>query len=211
MTPRRIVLFGAGSPLVADYEETCARLGLTIVAAVRNVAGPVYAERAPIAGVASLRPDQLAVPCVVPLFTPRNRAAAAGEAAALGFTFADALVDPTAIVASTSAAGLGTFVNAGCIVGASARFAEHVLVNRGASIGHHAMLEAFVSVGPGAVVAGNVTIETGASIGAGAVVLPKRRIGAHAVVGAGAVVVHDVAPGTTVIGNPARVLTAPVR
>lgn len=49
-------------------------------------------------------------------------------------------------------------------------------------------------------------IEPGASIGAGATILPGLRIGRGAVVGAGAVVTRDVAPGVTVLGNPARPL-----
>jgi UDP-2-acetamido-3-amino-2,3-dideoxy-glucuronate N-acetyltransferase len=49
-------------------------------------------------------------------------------------------------------------------------------------------------------------IGAGASIGGGATLLPGVFIGAHATVGAGAVVTKDVAPGATVIGNPARVI-----
>ena len=49
-------------------------------------------------------------------------------------------------------------------------------------------------------------IETGASIGGGATLLPGVLIGAAATVGAGAVVTKDVLPGTTVVGNPARVI-----
>ncbi len=52
-------------------------------------------------------------------------------------------------------------------------------------------------------------VERGASIGSGATILGGVRIGAGATVGAGAVVVDDVAPGATVVGNPARAL--PVR
>ncbi len=44
----------------------------------------------------------------------------------------------------------------------------------------------------------------GASIGAGAVILPGVTIGAGALVGAGSVVTKDVAPGSIVVGNPAR-------
>lgn len=51
-------------------------------------------------------------------------------------------------------------------------------------------------------------IEARASIGAGAVILPGITIGEHAMVGAGAVVTKSVAPGTTVAGNPARVIGA---
>lgn len=49
-------------------------------------------------------------------------------------------------------------------------------------------------------------IEDAVDIGANAVVIGPVRIGRGAVVGAGAVVVKDVAPGTTVVGNPARPL-----
>lgn len=49
-------------------------------------------------------------------------------------------------------------------------------------------------------------IEAGASIGAGAVLLPGVRVGAGAMVGAGAVVTHDVPPGATVFGNPAKII-----
>jgi acetyltransferase-like isoleucine patch superfamily enzyme len=51
---------------------------------------------------------------------------------------------------------------------------------------------------------GGAVIGDGASLGAAAVVLPGVAIGARALVGAGAVVVHDVEPGMTVVGNPAR-------
>ena len=50
-----------------------------------------------------------------------------------------------------------------------------------------------------------ITIEDGAAIGGGAVILPGIRIGKGAMVGAGAVVTKDVAPFTTVVGNPAAV------
>jgi UDP-2-acetamido-3-amino-2,3-dideoxy-glucuronate N-acetyltransferase len=51
-------------------------------------------------------------------------------------------------------------------------------------------------------------VERKASLGSGAVILGGVRIGADALVGAGAVVTRDVAPGETVVGNPARPLTA---
>ena len=50
-------------------------------------------------------------------------------------------------------------------------------------------------------------IGQGASIGGGATLLPGVRIGAGAMVGAGAVVTRDVAPGVTVVGNPASAIT----
>jgi acetyltransferase-like isoleucine patch superfamily enzyme len=50
------------------------------------------------------------------------------------------------------------------------------------------------------------TVENGAAIGSGALILGGVTVGARAVVGAGAIVTRDVAAGTIVVGNPARVL-----
>ncbi len=47
-------------------------------------------------------------------------------------------------------------------------------------------------------------VRRGASIGSGATILCGVTIGERAIVGAGAVVTKDVAPDTTVVGNPAR-------
>ena len=47
-------------------------------------------------------------------------------------------------------------------------------------------------------------VEDEVSVGANATILPGVRLGRGCTVGAGAVVVRDVAPGTTVVGNPAR-------
>jgi UDP-2-acetamido-3-amino-2,3-dideoxy-glucuronate N-acetyltransferase len=47
-------------------------------------------------------------------------------------------------------------------------------------------------------------VERRATIGSAATILGGVRVGAGALVGAGAVVTRDVAPGETVVGNPAR-------
>jgi len=50
-----------------------------------------------------------------------------------------------------------------------------------------------------------VTIGERVWIGGGAIILGGVRVGDGAIVGAGSVVTRDVAPGTTVVGNPARI------
>lgn len=47
-------------------------------------------------------------------------------------------------------------------------------------------------------------VEKATSIGANSTILPGLRLGAGCFIGAGSVVTHDVPPGVTVVGNPAR-------
>ena len=53
-----------------------------------------------------------------------------------------------------------------------------------------------------------IAIGDDAWLGGGSIVLPGVSVGEAAVVGAGSVVTHDVPPGVTVAGNPARPIRA---
>jgi len=201
------VLFGVGSPVVADVEETLARLRRPLAAAIRNVAGNVELSAAVAVHDAENFPQHLlSVPFLVPLFTPAFRCQAFNHARRLGFMTLATVLDPTSVLPSSLVCAEGVYVNAGCTIGARSRIGAFAFINRGASIGHHADLDAFVSIGPSAVLAGQVRIGRGSVVCAGAVVLPQVRIGANAVVSAGSVVTHDVADQTLVAGNPARVV-----
>ncbi|MEO6740843.1 MAG: acetyltransferase [Chthoniobacteraceae bacterium] len=202
-----VVLFGVGSGIVVDFEESLARAGLSVSAAVRNFPGEVFLQDAnPLVEVAAVTDVMKAQPYLVPLFTPANRQKAAREAEGMGFSRAYILVDSTVVQPKALTLGAGVFINAGCVLGSASEFGEFVLVNRGACLGHHVRLQRFVSIGPGVVLAGGVSAGIGAMIGAGAVVLPNVSIGANAVVGAGSVVTRDVPDHCMVLGNPARVV-----
>mgnify|MGYP003145983772 CR=1 FL=1 len=71
---------------------------------------------------------------------------------------------------------------------------------------HDCVIGDFVTLAPGAKVNGNVTIGDHAYIGSGAIIRQGLNIGAGAFVGMGAVITHDVPPGVTVVGNPAKPL-----
>jgi acetyltransferase-like isoleucine patch superfamily enzyme len=118
---------------------------------------------------------------------------------------------------------IGPFVEIqkGAAIGARCKISSHTFICEGVTIedecfiGHHVC---FINDrDPRATAAGRLqtaadwdVIPTrvcrGASVGSGAVILGGVTIGAGALVGAGAVVTRDVAPGTVVVGNPARFL-----
>jgi UDP-3-O-[3-hydroxymyristoyl] glucosamine N-acyltransferase len=189
-----VTLFGVGSPIVVDVEESCWRAGWSILAGISNVAAPSWVSDA--VPVRTVTPDlALTGPVLVPLFSPVNRRIALHQAVSLGANLFPPLIDPTAVLPRRIEIEEGVYINAGCTIGAASRFGRFSFVNRGACLGHHLRLGAFASIGPGAVIAGQVTIGEGAMIGAGAVILPGVRIGDDAVVGAGVVADADVPDG----------------
>lgn len=113
-------------------------------------------------------------------------------------------VSRSAVVSRSATVAPGAVVLPGAVVNAATSIGSGAIVNTNASVDHDCAVGAFSHVAPGVAIGGGVTVGEGVLVGIGATVLPGRRIGDGAVVGAGAVVVHDVPPGATVVGNPAR-------
>ena len=95
------------------------------------------------------------------------------------------------------------------IVTASATIGRHFHCNIYSYVAHDCVIGDFVTFAPNVCCNGNVHIEDDVYVGTGAILrqgAPGKplRIGRGAVIGMGAVVTKDVAPGVTVIGNPAR-------
>lgn len=111
-----------------------------------------------------------------------------------------------AAVSRTAVCAAGVQLLAGSVVTAATSIGPGTIVNTNASVDHDCRIGAFVHVAPGVAIGGDVTIGDLAFVGLGARVLPGLTIGAGARVGAGAVVIHDVAPGATVVGVPARLV-----
>lgn len=202
-----VVLYGSTSSIIVDVEETCARLGLTIAAIVKNVAGDDFAlSGAPIMAPADVPASLTSLPFAVPIFGPAHRRHASEDARRRGFERAATLVDPTAMVAASTSIGPGSYVNCGVAIGGAGRIGAFVFVNRSASIGHHADIADFVSIGPGAHIAGGVRLGRGTVVSTGAIILPRIAIGSNSVIGAGSVVTEPVPDCCLVVGNPGRVV-----
>jgi sugar O-acyltransferase (sialic acid O-acetyltransferase NeuD family) len=201
------VLYGVGSPFVADVLEALLRLGWTARGGVANIETEFRPARlAPIVGPAEIPPDWLVLPVVIPLVTPGHRRSLEREVLERGFRSFGTVVDPTGIVASTAAIGEGAVVMAGAVIGAETTIGRFASVNKAATVGHHVTLSDYGALGPGCVVCGMVTVGRGGFIGAGAVVNPEISVGANAVVGSGSVVRRNVREHTLVAGNPAVVV-----
>jgi sugar O-acyltransferase (sialic acid O-acetyltransferase NeuD family) len=116
------------------------------------------------------------------------------------------VIHPIAWIDPSVRIGKGTVVFAGAIIQPDSFIGNHVILNTSSSIDHDCSIGDFVHIAPGVRLAGGVIIEEGAFLGIGSIVLPGARIGSWATVGAGSVVIHDVPPGRTVAGIPAKPL-----
>ena len=107
--------------------------------------------------------------------------------------------------------GTGTILCPFVTLTSNIRIGQQFHANIYSYVAHDCVIGDFVTFAPGVHCNGNVHIEDHAYIGTGAILRQGKPgeplvIGRGAVVGMGAVVTKNVAPGTTVIGNPARVM-----
>lgn len=199
----KIVLFGVRTPLVVDYEETCNRLGIEVVAGINVSDSSRMLDRSKVISLDDLANSMIDAAFITCAFSSQRRQELCELAIEAGLKPADALIDPNAVLPRSIRVGRGTYINACAVIGGAAFVGEHVLINRAVSLGHHSLIGDFVSIGPGATLASNIQVGDGAVIGAGAVIEPNIRIGIDAVIGAGSLIRKDVGDGVFKAGNPA--------
>lgn len=116
------------------------------------------------------------------------------------------VVHPAASVGAGSVVGPGSVLLAGTVLSADVTVGSHVAVMPQAVLTHDDVVGDYVTVASGVRLGGGAVLEQGAYVGAGALVREGVTVGAWSLVGMGSVVLHDVPPGETWVGSPARKL-----
>lgn len=196
-----ICLFGARTPLLDDYLESCLRLELSVENII-SVSGEKtrFVHQQPATALQDINPQDNHSPFLAAAFSPLRRQELVSLASQCGLEPAAAVVDPTSVVASSSVIGKGSYINVMSAVASVTRIGEHVFINRSCNIGHHSLIGDFVSFGPGVTAASNIRIGERAVIGAGAVLLPGVTIGSGSVVSAGTRIHQDIPADHLAIG-----------
>ena len=140
----------------------------------------------------------------------RQAAAARAAAAGIGFAHVQAA---NAVILDAVEIGEGAIICPFAAITSNVQIGRHFHLNIYSYVAHDCVIGDFVTFAPQVCCNGNVHIHDHAYIGTGAVLKQGTAekplvIGRGAVVGMGAIVTKDVAPGETVVGNPARPLGA---
>ncbi len=116
------------------------------------------------------------------------------------------LVHPAAVISRRADIDRGSVVMAGATVNVGAEIGQHCIINTNASIDHDCVIGNYVHISPNAALAGNVWVGEGTHVGIGATVIQGIKIGKWCTLGAGAVIIRDVPDGSTVVGNPGKII-----
>lgn len=117
------------------------------------------------------------------------------------------VIHPTAIISKYSRVGKGCFIAASTVVNADSIIGDHAIINTAAVIEHDCYIGAACHISPSASLAGGVVVGERSWVGINATVRQLVKLGDDVIVGAGSVVIKDVQSGTTVVGNPAKILS----
>lgn len=115
-------------------------------------------------------------------------------------------IHPAANVSRLARIGRGCVVFPGVQVVSNAVIGDHVVILPQSVIHHDSAIGDLTLIGSGVVVAGRVRVGRSCYLGSGCTIKNNVDIGDGALVGMAANIIRDVPPGSTMIGNPGRLL-----
>jgi acetyltransferase EpsM len=119
------------------------------------------------------------------------------------------VVHPFAWVHPDTRLGVGTVICAGAVVQPGSKIGSHVILNTKASVDHDCYVGDYVHIAV-AHLAGGASADEGSFLSLGSTVLPNLSVGAWAHLGAGSIATKNIPPGSTAVGNPARIIKSAV-
>jgi sugar O-acyltransferase (sialic acid O-acetyltransferase NeuD family) len=116
------------------------------------------------------------------------------------------VIHPAARVSPLARIGHNVLIMAGVVITSNAVIGNHVCVLPNTVIHHDVTIGDWTLVGSNVTIAGGSVIGENCYVGSGTSIINGIEIGMGALVGLGSNVIRSVAPGTTVVGNPARAI-----
>ena len=116
------------------------------------------------------------------------------------------LINKTAIVHEHTTLADGCYVGEFALIGTEATIGENCLIQAYSIIGHDCKIGDYVRIDTHSIIIGSVVIQSRATVHTAAVVSHKVVVGEDATVAACSFVIRKVKEGTTVAGNPAKLL-----
>lgn len=116
------------------------------------------------------------------------------------------LIHPTAYVGKNTRIGTGCIILKDVHISCDVSFGDFVTCQPKSVIGHDAKVENYCHIGTVSTLGGYTTVKSSTTLHPGSILLPHVTVENDCIVGAGAVVIRKVKSGSTVYGNPAKIL-----
>jgi len=116
------------------------------------------------------------------------------------------IIHPTASIGIDCTVGGNTLLMANVVLTANVSVGQSVVILPNTVIAHDSTLGDYCLVGASVSVSGGVTVGKNCYLGSGARIIQEASIGERSLIGLGAVVINNVAAGSVMAGNPARII-----
>lgn len=117
------------------------------------------------------------------------------------------VISPEATISPYAVLGIGLIIKKDVLISPEAQIGDNTTLQSFVAVGHGVVIGEHGQVATHSVIGGETKVGTCVYIGLNAPIKEKLYIGDNAIISAGAVVLKDVPPDTTVMGNPARIIS----